>query len=87
MAMAVACLFLVFVWPNLDELVARPLRKWVAMILILVCLAPYFFWEILWPPAIDITAYKDSVDYEFRDFNYAMEFAELNEDAEWVRIN
>lgn len=76
-----------FVWPHVDDFVARFLRKWVAMGLILVCLAPYFLWEIIYPPAIDITAYKSSVDYEFKDAGFAYEFAELNGDAEWVRIS
>ena len=53
----------------------------------LVCLAPYILWEIFFPPAIDITAYSESIDYEFRDSDYAFDFAELNDDAEWVRIN
>ena len=26
---------------------------------------PYFLWEVIFPPAIDITAFKDRVDYEF----------------------
>ena len=55
--------------------------------LILVCLAPYILWEMFFPPAIDITAYSESIDYEFRDPDYAFDFAELNDDAEWVRIN
>tara|TARA_R110002073_G_scaffold36582_10_gene106513 strand:- start:4467 stop:4736 length:270 start_codon:yes stop_codon:yes gene_type:complete len=82
-----AALFMAFLWPHLDDFVARSLRKWVAMGLILVCLAPYFFWETFYPPAIDITAYTDSVDYEFRDADFAYEFASLNGDAEWVRIS
>ena len=31
------------------------------------------------PAPIDLTAYSDTVDYEFRDADYAQEFAELNE--------
>jgi hypothetical protein len=76
-----------FVWPYLDDFVARPLRKWVAMGLILICLMPYFLWETIYPPAIDITAFANSVDYEFKNELYAYEFAQLNEDAEWVKIS
>ena len=83
----IAALFLFFVWPYLEGAVAPSLRKWVAMGLILICLAPLFIREVLWPPAICITAFKDSVDYEFRDGDYAEEFAELNEDAEWVKLS
>ena len=84
--LAIAAGFMFFVWPYVDDLVARPIRKWVAMALILVCMAPHILWEILFPPSIDITAYSESVDYEFRDREYAYEFAALNDDAEWVKI-
>ena len=54
---------------------------------ILLCSAPYFLWEVIFPPAIDITALKDRVDYEFADENYAHDFAGLNEEAEWVEVS
>ena len=53
---------------------------------VIVCLAPYILWETYFPPSIDITAYSESVDYEFRDSDYAYSFAALNEDAEWVKV-
>ena len=84
---AVAILFMIYLWPHVEDFVARPIRKWVAMGLILLCLMPHFLWELLWPPAIDITAYKDSVDFGFRDADYAYDFADLNDDAEWVKIS
>lgn len=87
MTFVIAAVFMIFLWPQVDDFVARSLRKWVALGLIIVCLSPYFLWEIIYPPAIDITAFKDSVDYEFRDADFAYEFAELNSDAEWVRIS
>ena len=86
-AFAIAGLFLAFVWPHIDDFIPRALRKWVAVLLILICLLPYVLWETFWPPSIDITAFSNSVDYEFRDAEYAYEFAELNEDAEWVKIS
>jgi hypothetical protein len=87
LTLVVAAAFLFFVWPLLDDFVARPIRKWVAMGLIFVCLAPYFLWETFFPPSIDITAFPDNVDYEFRDEEYAHEFAALNGDAEWVKVD
>ncbi|KAA5538019.1 hypothetical protein FYK55_27770 [Roseiconus nitratireducens] len=87
LTLLVAGMFMTFVWPHVDDFVAHALRKWVALGLILICLTPYIFWEIVFPPAIDITAYKNSVDYEFRDPEYAFEFADLNADADWVRIS
>jgi len=67
-----------FFWPYLDQFVARSFRKWVAGVLVLICLSPLFLWETFFPPSIDITAYKDSVDYEFKNESYACEFASLN---------
>ena len=52
----------------------------------IISILPLVAWEIFFPPAFDITAYKESVDYEFRDRDYAHDFAELNSDAEWVKI-
>jgi hypothetical protein len=61
-----------------------PLRRWLAVGIALACMSPWFLWEILFPPPLDITAYSDTVDYEFRDAQYAADFTELNKDA---RIN
>jgi hypothetical protein len=54
--------------------------------LALALLLPYFLYQSLNPHPLDITAHSDSVDYEFRDAGMAYEFAELNEDADWVKI-
>lgn len=85
LAIGTAVMFLV--WPYLDDFVARSLRKWVAMGLALASISPYIFWETFFPPSIDITAFSDSVEYEFRDSDYAHEFAALNRDAAWVKID
>lgn len=55
-----------------------PLRKWLAMGIALLCLLPVVLWESLVPLAIDLTAYSETIDYEFRDAAYAYEFAALN---------
>jgi hypothetical protein len=74
---AVAAMVLVF--PILEGM-DRHVRKWVGLGAVLVCLSPWFAWEIFFPPPIDLTAYSDCVDYEFRDTAYAADFALLNED-------
>jgi hypothetical protein len=58
-----------------------PLHRWLAMGIALLCLLPWIAWEIVSPPPIDLTAYSDTVDYEFRDEDYAQEFAMLNQQA------
>lgn len=55
-----------------------PLRKWLAMLIALVCCLPFLLWEALFPPPFDITCFKNTVDYEFRDPAYAAEFESLN---------
>ena len=75
-----------FLWPLVSDQLPRTARKWIMMGLALLCLAPQIFYEVYFPQPFDITAYSDSVDYEFRDEDMAYEFADLNEDATWVKI-
>ena len=80
----VACWLL---WPLIAAYCPRFARKWVVMGLALALLLPYFLYQSLNPHPLDITAHSDSVDYEFRDAGMAYEFAELNADADWVKIS
>jgi hypothetical protein len=84
---ALAAVVIFLIWPHIDGFVPRPLRRWAAMLFTLVCLAPWFLWEAFVPPAVDITAYASSIDYKFRDPQYAADFAELNSDAAWVNVS
>ena len=56
-----------------------PIKRWLGLGIALLCMVPWFAWELIFPRPIDLTAYSDTVDYEFRDADYAQEFAELNE--------
>ncbi|MFK7818247.1 MAG: hypothetical protein AB8G99_05995 [Planctomycetaceae bacterium] len=76
-----------FIWPHLENVVARPFKRWVMLGLGVVCLLPQILAEMYFPPAIDITAYSDKVEYEFSDRDYAVEFACLNEDAAFMQID
>ena len=64
----------------------KTFRKWAMMGLVLMCISPWLLYSVYSPQPFDMTAYSDSVTYEFRDTEYAHEFAELNEDAEWIEI-
>jgi hypothetical protein len=55
-----------------------PIKRWAAMGIALACMLPWFAWEIVFPPPFDLTAYSDTVDYEFRDQEYAAEFTDIN---------
>lgn len=57
------------------------LEGWVGIGIVWVCLFPWALWQIFFPPPFDMTAYADSVDYQFRDAEYAEEFAVLNKAA------
>lgn len=85
MAIAVAALWLI--WPSIKVSVPRGLQKWAMMAIALVCLIPQFILEALFAKPFEITAYSDSVDYEFTSKEYAVDFAILNTDAEWVKVN
>lgn len=56
----------------------RPVRKWVALGVVLLAVSPWFLWQLFFPPPLDLTVYTDTVDYEFKDEEYAAEFAALN---------
>lgn len=71
--------------PMVSASVSHGWRKWVMMGLALVCLAPLILYETVFPHPFNITAYGESVDYEFRDPARAREFAELNRDARTAR--
>jgi hypothetical protein len=53
-------------------------RKWLAMGVAVLLILPFSLWEVFFPPPIEITAYAKTTDYEFRDADYAEEFARLN---------
>lgn len=55
-----------------------PIKRWLALGIALLCMLPWFAWELVSPRPIDLTAYAETVDYEFRDEAYAQEFAQLN---------
>ena len=75
-----------FLWPLVPAELPRIARRLIMMVSALLCLAPYFLWKAFFPPPFGITSYSDSVDYEFRDMDMACEFAQLNEDADWVKL-
>jgi hypothetical protein len=74
-ALIVAAVLLLF--PLLSEFRGAA-RRWLAMGGVIVALSPWFLWQVFFPPPVDLTAYTDEVDYEFRDQDYAEEFAALN---------
>jgi len=75
LALGITGVFLVMTL--LDE-VDRAYRKLVGIGGAILALSPWILIEVLWPPAFDTTVFKDSVDYEFADEDYAEEFEALN---------
>jgi hypothetical protein len=57
----------------------RLIQKVVSGAACLVGLLPFLIWHIVRPPAITVDPQGDDVVYEFRDWVYAHEFAELNQ--------
>ena len=55
-----------------------PARVYLATGIASISIIPFVIWESIFPPAFDMTCYKKSVDYEFKDPMYAMEFEMLN---------
>ena len=55
-----------------------PFRKHLLVAVAIACCLPAILWEVFRPPAVGLTARSDTVDYEFRDFAYASDFAAAN---------
>jgi hypothetical protein len=55
-----------------------PFKRWLVTGIAIVAVLPVLLWETLFPPPIDLTAYSETVSYEFRNATYGEEFAELN---------
>ncbi|MCC6125616.1 MAG: hypothetical protein IT426_11680 [Pirellulales bacterium] len=73
--------------PLLPEGIPRSIKKWAVMGIVLLCLLPQIIYEVFFPKPFDITAYPDSVDYEFANKELVGDFVVLNRDAEWVKVN
>lgn len=84
--MLITALALVLIWPLFNDSVPPGLRRWAMMGLALVCILPQIVLEVLHARPFDVTAFQDSVDYEFTSLAYAVEFAAMNVDAAWVKI-
>ena len=55
-----------------------PFKRWLVLGIALIALMPVILWETFFPRPFAMTAYAKTVDYEFRDGDYAYEFAALN---------
>ena len=55
-----------------------PFKRWIILGIVLVVLLPVLIWDVLFPQPFDMTAFSKTVDYEFRDPEYAAEFAAMN---------
>jgi hypothetical protein len=57
---------------------ATGISKAMAIGIFIAVLAPLIFVDVLWPPALDITGGPSFTEFEFKDSEYAEEFARLN---------
>lgn len=53
-------------------------KRWLLMGAALVGILPLFLWQQLHPVPLELTAYSKTVEYGFRDADFAAEFAALN---------
>ena len=76
-----------FIWPHFKDMVPPGIHKPAILALALLGLVPKTIFEVFFAMPFNITVLADSVDYEFTSKDYAVEFAVLNIDAEWVKVN
>lgn len=60
-----------------------PYRKWIMTGIVLLAVFPFMIWEGSHPAIVGATARHKKLDYEFRDPEYAENFAELNDAETW----
>lgn len=86
---AFAFIYIAFwvLWPMFGAQVPQAIRRWVKIAFAVACCTPLIIYEVFFPKPFAITAFSDSVDYEFTDELAAYEFAQENEDADWVKIS
>ena len=53
-------------------------KKWVLVTGVLLAIVPEILLDVFVPQSFDTTVFREHVDYEFRDAEFAAEFAELN---------
>jgi hypothetical protein len=53
-------------------------KRGVIALIVAMSTLPLILWNVFRPPPFDVTAFVESVDYDFRDSLYATEFAKLN---------
>ncbi|QYK53119.1 MAG: hypothetical protein KF824_12790 [Fimbriimonadaceae bacterium] len=64
-------------WNALDDM-TRLQRRLVILIGGVMSVIPAIVWQVFNPPAVDVSFYDDNKEYEFKNLEYAVEFAELN---------
>lgn len=74
-------------WPMFAAQVPHAIRRWVKIAFAVGCCSPVIIYEVFFPKPFGITAFAESVDYEFLDELAAYEFAQENENADWVKIS
>lgn len=84
---SIAVLAFELIWPHIKGSVPGGVRTLAMTGLAFVCLLPQIIFEVFFARPFDITAYAHSVDYEFTSRDYAVEFATLNIDAAWVKVD
>jgi hypothetical protein len=83
----IATIVIFFAWDYVNEHVPRFLRKWTLMLIGIASLSPQLLYEIFYPQPFNVTAFSDSVDYEFTSLTCAARFAAENHNASWVKMN
>jgi hypothetical protein len=75
--LALPIILVAIFWNALDDM-SRLQRRLVIIIGGVLSVIPAVIWQAFNPPAVDVSFYDDNKEYEFKDLEYAVEFAELN---------
>lgn len=71
----------IFLWqivPWVESLVGERIPRIARKVIFAVSIVPVVFIESFFPPAFDVTFFEDSVEFDFLDPHYCLEFRERN---------
>lgn len=83
----IAVIVMLYVWPHWQTIAPRFGKKYVAVGVIILFIVPVVLFDVFLPPRMDVSVFSTNVDYEFADAEYARDFAAMNKDADWVKLD
>lgn len=67
------------VWPLVERFFAPKWDRLGFLLAFIIAYLPWAIWQVIFPPALEVSLEGPNIDYDFRSEEYAQRFLELNE--------